>query len=150
LPNYPLLFGLKGISTEGINPNSNGYVRRGANKPRSGFGIMLTFITKNTTEEEAFVFSNLSNGVLPGEFRGSLLPTPASAPFTQSYDNRSEYSNASYHVTSIYRGFICTETTYQKIGGVILFQLTYKECGRVFGYTCTDGKCENFETYNYE
>lgn len=152
LPNYPLLFGLAGISqSQAIDPNYQ-WTYIGAGKPRSGYGVMLTFITKNTVEAETGIFSTLSNNQMPGVFRGARLPTPNTAPFY--FNGASSVNEGDGHsfVQSNYRGFICAETTYQKIGGVIVFKLIYKEMGEAYNVNCPPGGgvCETQTIYRFD
>jgi hypothetical protein len=108
---------------------------------------MMTFNTPNTPTDEGNIYSTLSNKQMPSFFRGTPLPTPQQDPFyfsNQTQDHLEGYK-------STYKGFICGETTYQKIGGVIVFQLIYKEMGRAISFGCTSvNVCVGTDIYNYE
>lgn len=148
LPNYPLIFGLSGITTATSNES---YI--GSGQSRAGFGVMLTFITKNTIVDETQVYSNFSNKLMPNLFREVPLPVPNRQPFY--YDSSTETPNApisqTYYV-SFYRGFICAETTYTKVGGVIVFQLIYREMGNAYSVSCPQGggTCDTNTVYFFD
>jgi len=146
LPNYPLIFGLKGISELPPADPSFPYTMIGAGKDRGGFGVMMTFNTPNTPTDEGNVYSTLSNKQMPSFFRGTPLPTPQQDPFY--FSNNTQTKDG---FISNYRGFICGETTYQKIGGVIVFQLIYREMGRAQTFACdSKNECSGVDIYNYE
>jgi hypothetical protein len=150
LPNYPLLFGLKGIITSPPPDPNIPWTNIGADKPRAGLGVMMTFNTPNTATDEAYVYSTLSNKVMPFSFRNTLLPTPQAEPF--SFTDQTSTTLNSFSV--LYKGFICGETTYQKIGGVIIFQLIYREMGKYTTTFCNIDNnittCSTTTVYNYE
>jgi len=145
LPNYPLIFGLSGISTT----NASSYL--GSGNARAGYGIMATFISASTPEAEGVIFANYSNKVMPSILFSTAMPTPARSPFSvQETTNQSE-NGASQGFTSEYSGFVCTETTLQRIGGVTLFQLIYQEQGYYYSVSCPagGGACETNEAYRF-
>jgi hypothetical protein len=145
LPNYPLIFGLSGIST--TNPSS--YL--GDGRSRAGYGIMATFITASTPEAEGVIFANYSNKVMPSILFSTAMPTPARNPFYKNETTNQSEDGASEGFTSSYSGFICTETTLQRIGGVTLFQLIYQELGYYYSISCPAGGgiCQTNEAYNF-
>jgi hypothetical protein len=144
LPNYPLIFGLSGISTT----NAISYL--GAGKPRAGYGIMATFITASTPEAEAVIFANYSNKIMPSVLIGSPMPTPARSPFLGFQFPVGTGGVQTNGFQSNYSGFVCTETALQRIGGVTLFQLVYQELGYYYDIICSNGKCETSYVYKFE
>jgi hypothetical protein len=145
LPNYPLIFGLSGISTT----NASSY--SGSGSARAGYGIMATFITASTPESEGVVFRNYSNKLMPANLFGTTMPTPAREPFYRNETTNQSENGASEGFTSSYSGFISTETTLQRIGGVTLFQLIYQEIGYYYSVSCPagGGACQTNEAYNF-
>lgn len=146
LPNYPLIFGLTGIST------TNQLSYQGDGRPRAGYGIMATFITASTPEAEGVIFANYSNKVMPPLLFNTAMPTPARSPFyKEEITQESGNGVGSQGFTSRYLGFICTETTLQRIGGVTLFQLIYQELGYYYYTTCPagGGTCRTNYAYNF-
>jgi hypothetical protein len=149
LPNYPLLFGLSGTTQNTNSDPNNIYNWIGAGRSRAGLGVMMTFVTANTIEGESFVYSSLSNKLMPRAFRGTLLPAPAKEPFR--HDSRNTNNSLSW-IVSNYKGFVCAETTYQKIGGAIVFQLIYREMGNAYSVNCPPegGVCITTTIYNFD
>jgi len=151
LPNYPLIFGLKGVTPDETYGTTY-EINIGNGGSRTGFGVMLTFITKNTIEAEVGIYTSLSNKLMPPSFRDAKLPTPNRQPFYYtSPANPEPQSSQTVSFTSQYFGFICGETTYTKIGGVIVFQLIYREMGSAYSSICptTGGACETNTLYNF-
>jgi len=148
LPNYPLLFGLSGLSA--VNASSY-FTYLGAGKPRAGYGIMATFITASTPESEGVIFANYSNKIMPANLLGTAMPTPAREPFYRTETTNQSENGASENFTSSYSGFISTETTLQRIGGVTLFQLIYQEIGYYYSFSCPagGGACQTNQAYNF-
>jgi hypothetical protein len=151
LPNYPLLFGLSGISIT----NSSSFL--GGGNARSGYGIMATFITASTPQSEGVVFTNYSNKLMPANLLGTVMPTPARESFYKVENNPNDPNDpngagGSTGFISSYQGFICTETIFQRIGGVTLFQLIYKELGYYYSVSCPagGGTCQTNQIYNFE
>lgn len=131
LPNYPLIYGLSGISQTSSKDI-------GIGDARGGYGVIMTFITKADSVSEGDIFMNYSRKVMPKSFRGVSLPVPARAPFgytnTTGGYRRDILGNIIENtptetVTNNYYGFICKETTFERIGGVTLFKLIYSESG---------------------
>ena len=131
LPNYPLIYGLSGISQTIVGDI-------GIGDSNGGYGIVMTFITKADSVSEGDIFLNYSRKLMPVSFRGFSLPVPARAPF--GYTNttggiiRDIFGNITGNtgtetIANSYFGFICKETTFQRIGGITLFQLIYSESG---------------------
>lgn len=144
LPNYPLIFGLSGIST-----TNGSYL--GSGNARAGYGIMATFISASTPESEGFIFANYSNKLMPANLFGTAMPTPAREPFYKNETTYQSQNGASEGFESSYSGFISKETTLQRIGGVTLFQLIYQEIGYYYGISCPagGGACQTNEAYNF-
>jgi len=144
LPNYPLIFGLSGIST-----TNGSYL--GSGNARAGYGIMATFISASTPESEGFIFANYSNKLMPANLFGTAMPTPAREPFYKNETTYQSENGASEGFESSYSGFISTETTLQRIGGVTLFQLIYKEIGYYYSVSCPagGGACQTNQAYNF-
>jgi hypothetical protein len=148
LPNYPLLFGLSGTTQNtNLDPNSV-YTWVGAGRSRAGLGVMMTFVTANTVEGEYFVYQSLSYKLMPSQFRGTPLPMPAREPFYKDTFG----TNSLSWIVSNYKGFVCAETTYQKIGGAIVFQLIYREMGNAYSVNCSPegGACITTTIYNFD
>jgi hypothetical protein len=151
IPNYPLIFGLQGVSLGTITRRRGApldSIYQGIGSDRNGYGVSISFITESTPDGEAYVFNNLSLKIMPSQFRSILLPVQARQPF--SYDTNENFSLSFWQ--SNYYGFICTETTYERIGGVTLFQLIYKEAGNLSFFSCpaTGGACNESVYYKYE
>jgi hypothetical protein len=144
IPNYPLIFGVQGIQSIG-GETENPY--KGYGYANKGFGIVATFVTESTPSAEGYIFSTYSNRIMPASLRNVLFPTPAKEPFSYSYNNETELTG--YY--SVYNGFICSETTLQRIGGVSLFQLIYSESGTYYEFVCPagGGNCQNSVAYNF-
>lgn len=147
ITNYPLIFGL-GPSTSIVSPspiafgspsNPSGSVSqfKGAGLDTGGFGVMVNFITDDSPEKEWEIFQTYPRKIMPSSIRGVPLPTPTRSPFVQTGGNTPAYT-----FSSGYNGFICKSTTFQKIGGVILWELTYSESG-YFVETSCEGTGEN-------
>lgn len=142
IPNYPLIFGLSSISQVSGN-------RQGSGSSRLGYGVIMTFITKNDPIEEGLIFQNLSNKIMPAEFRGTKLPIPTRQPFT--YTTPSGPLDINFVIEYIiYKGFIGKNITVERIGGVTLFQLLYSESGRYSVRACaTPQDCSETVVYDY-
>jgi hypothetical protein len=142
LTNYPLIFGLGSISG---NIPQNSY--RGAGLDTAGYGVMVNFITNNDIGEETEVFNTYSQKIMPAEFRGVPTPVPTRQPFSITGGSPTN----SYQ--SVYKGFICKSTTLQRIGGVILWELTYSESGKYIETLCEgsgeNAQCTQSVAYDY-
>jgi len=161
LPNYPLIFGLKGVTGDVVLNPSWPYSYVGNGGARRGFGVMMTFITKNTITDESQIYLSYSNKLMPSVFRGTILPVPQLAPFSYNSRNYGDGSigqnSSSSSIQSTYRGFICGETTYTKVGGVIVFQLIYREMGSAYTSYCppisagaSSVQCETTKIYSFD
>lgn len=124
VPNAQMIWGIQGVK-QGNPNNYYGFVDPvyvGDGNPRSGYGISVSFITESDPASEGFVFENYFNKIMPTEIYGTRLPSPAREAYTY-------FSGGVGWGEAEYKGFICYENSYQRIGGVTLFTLIYKEIG---------------------
>jgi len=122
IPNQPLIFGL----ASSPNPSSGD---QGAGTARGGVGIVVTFI--GVAGEEQLIFERYSYKSMPSSILGMPMPIPARQPFTV----RTRNINIPVY-DSVYSGYLCTETSFQRIGGVTLYRLSFKEQGYYQVYSC--------------
>ena len=125
IPNSQMIWGIQGVKEGNANATGLNFVNVkyvGDGNPRSGYGISVSFITESDNASEGFVFENYFNKIMPTEIYGVRLPTPAREPYSITAGGIG-WGYAEY------KGFICYENTYQRVGGVTLFTLIYKEIG---------------------
>jgi hypothetical protein len=130
IPNQPLIFGLASSPIFGLasSPNSSSG-DQGAGTARGGVGIVVTFI--GVVGEEQLIFERYSYKSMPSSILGMPMPIPARQPFIV----RNRNINIPVY-DSVYSGYLCTETSFQRIGGVTLYRLSFKEQGYYQVYSC--------------